>query len=346
MHMADALLSPGVGGIMWAASCGLLGYSAKKLRTEGNDRKIPLMGVMGAFIFTAQMINFSIPGTGSSGHIGGGLLLAILLGPHAAFLTLASVLAVQALFFADGGLLALGSNIFNLGLFPCFIAYPLIFKPICGNTFSTKRLTAATLISAVIGLELGAFGVIIETVISGVSELPFTTFTAMMLPIHLAIGIVEGLITATIAGFICRARPDLISPSPIHTRPLTTLITSLAIITILTGTVGVWFASSQPDGLEWAMAQTTADAELEVPKDGLHATLAWLQTQVTIMPDYDFPATSESSERHESWPTVSGSPVAASIVGGLATLATVILISLFLRRASIISAGAKLDRQC
>ena len=76
------------------------------------------MGVLGAFIFAAQMINFTIPATGSSGHLGGGLILTILLGPYAAFLTIASVLMVQALFFADGGLLALGCNIFNLGFFP------------------------------------------------------------------------------------------------------------------------------------------------------------------------------------------------------------------------------------
>ena len=103
MHMADALISPAVGGTMWAVSGGLAAYSAKKVREEADDRKVPLMGVLGAFIFAAQMLNFAIPATGSSGHIGGGLLLSILLGPYAAYLVLASVLTVQALFFADGG---------------------------------------------------------------------------------------------------------------------------------------------------------------------------------------------------------------------------------------------------
>ena len=131
MHMADALISPAVGGTMWAASAGLIGYCSKKLKDDLDDRKIPLMGVVGAFIFAAQMINFTIPGTGSSGHIGGGMILAILLGPHAAFLTMASVLFIQALFFADGGLLALGCNIFNLGFFPCFLAYPLDLQTDC-----------------------------------------------------------------------------------------------------------------------------------------------------------------------------------------------------------------------
>jgi cobalt/nickel transport system permease protein len=105
MHMADALISPAVGGTLWAATAGLIGYSSRKVQQDIDDRRIPLMGVLGAFIFAAQMINFTIPGTGSSGHLGGGMILAILLGPAAAFLTLASVLTVQALFFADGGLL-------------------------------------------------------------------------------------------------------------------------------------------------------------------------------------------------------------------------------------------------
>src|SRR5512146_1590325 len=101
MHMADALISPAVGGTMWAASAGTIAYCAKKVRSDLDDRNVPLMGVLGAFLFAAQMINFSIPATGSSGHLGGGLLLTVLLGPYAAYLTIASVLVVQALFFAD-----------------------------------------------------------------------------------------------------------------------------------------------------------------------------------------------------------------------------------------------------
>jgi cobalt/nickel transport system permease protein len=108
MHMADALLSPAVGGTMWAATAGTIAWCSKKVRAELDERKVPLMGVLAAFIFAAQMINFTIPATGSSGHLGGGLLLAVLLGPWAAFLAIASVLFIQALFFADGGLLALG----------------------------------------------------------------------------------------------------------------------------------------------------------------------------------------------------------------------------------------------
>src|SRR5574340_236299 len=145
MHMADALISPAVGGTMWAATAGLTAYSAKKLQKELDEHKVPLMGVLGAFIFAAQMINFTIPATGSSGHLGGGMILSILLGPYAAFLTIASVLMVQALFFADGGLLALGCNIFNLGFFPCFIAYPLIYKKLVGERPGPRTILAGAM---------------------------------------------------------------------------------------------------------------------------------------------------------------------------------------------------------
>ena len=114
MHMADGLISVNIGVIFMIISFIMIGFSIKKINQEYDDRKIPLMGVMGAFIFAAQMINFTIPGTGSSGHIGGGILLCLILGQYPAFLSLCSVLIIQCLFFGDGGLLALGCNIFNM----------------------------------------------------------------------------------------------------------------------------------------------------------------------------------------------------------------------------------------
>ena len=173
MHMADALISPAVGGTMWVATAATAVYCAKKVREENDPTKIPLMGVLGAFIFAAQMLNFTIPATGSSGHLGGGLILAILLGPYAAFLTIASVLTVQALFFADGGLLALGCNIFNLGFFPAFVAYPL-FKMIVRDKWTTGRVVGGSIVGAEVALLLGSFAVVAQTALSGVSSLPFT----------------------------------------------------------------------------------------------------------------------------------------------------------------------------
>ena len=187
------LLSPAVGGTMWAVSAGAIAYCSTKVRAQLDDRKVPLMGVLGAFIFAAQMINFSIPGTGSSGHLGGGLLLAILLGPQAAFLTIASVLVVQALFFADGGLLALGCNIFNLGFIPAFIAYPLIYKKIAGTHPGRIQACRCGDCRRSGGSATGGlFAWCWKRLFRGCPALPFTTFLVLMQPIHLAIGIVEG----------------------------------------------------------------------------------------------------------------------------------------------------------
>jgi cobalt/nickel transport system permease protein len=118
---------------------------------------------------------------------------------------------IQALFFADGGFLALGCNVFNLRFFPCMIIYPLIFRRMMGGSFTRWRLIISTTVSAVLGLQLGAFCVVLETKASGVSELPFGTFVLMMLPIHLAIGIVEGLASAAVIMFIHSMQPELVT---------------------------------------------------------------------------------------------------------------------------------------
>jgi len=265
--MADALISPVVGATMWAAAAGLIGYSAKKVKEETDDCKVPLMGVLGAFIFAAQMINFSIPATGSSGHLGGGLILAILLGPYAAFLVMASVLIVQALFFADGGLLALGCNIFNLGFFPCFISYPLIYRRIVGRNPAQGKIMAGSLIAAIIGLQLGSFSVVLETVFSGISELPFRIFALLMQPIHLAIGIVEGLVTAAVVTFVWKARPEIlntaVSSKPIGQAEIKKVVMGLLVVTAILGGVISRLASANPDGLEWAIFKISGKALLK-----------------------------------------------------------------------------------
>ena len=202
---------PGSGRNNGCMTAGLIGYSSKKLKENLDEKIIPLMGVLGAFIFAGQMINFTIPATGSSGHIGGGILLSIILGPYAAFLTIASVLIIQAFFFADGGLLALGCNIINMGLFPCFICYPFIYKKIAGRNINPKRIFIGAILAVVIGLQMGAFSVVLETVTSGISALPFKTFVLLMQPIHLAIGFVEGIATAAVVLFIYNAQPELIT---------------------------------------------------------------------------------------------------------------------------------------
>jgi cobalt/nickel transport system permease protein len=329
VHMADALISPLVGGTMWMATAGVAAYSIKKSKNDLDEKKIPLMGVMGAFIFAAQMINFSIPATGSSGHLGGGLLLSALLGPYAGFLTMASILTIQALFFADGGLLALGCNIFNLGFFTCFIAYPFIYKQIMRKGYSQSRMFSAAMMAAVIGLQLGAFGVVLETLFSGKTELPFGTFVLLMQPIHLAIGIVEGLVTAAVIGFVWQARPEIIEKASLGEAlgsiSMKKILTGLVVVALFTGGVLSWFASSHPDGLEWSMFRTAGVEELEAA-GGIHETLGEVQQKTAFLPDYGF-RSSESEEEivpvqeeEEAWPVVSTETSAAGVIGGLMTL--------------------------
>ncbi len=336
MHMADALLSPAVGGTLWGATAGTILYASNRLKKNLDDNKIPLMGVMGAFIFAAQMINFTIPATGSSGHLGGGMILAILLGPWAAFLTMASVLIVQALFFADGGLLALGCNIFNLGVFPCFIAYPLIYKPLVGRQPTLGRITVAAMLSSIVGLQLGALGVVLETVASGISELPLEAFLLMMQPIHLAIGVVEGLVTAAVVSFVWRARPELLggeaSAELAGQMPLKMLLTVLLMVTVITGGGLSWFASAHPDGLEWAIQKVTGHEELE-SHGSVQATLADVQDKVAFLPDYGFKTSAEAaSSADDDWPAVDSGTSLSGLVGGLITLLLAATIGWFLKK--------------
>jgi cobalt/nickel transport system permease protein len=333
MHMADALLSPAVGGTMLAATAGLIAYSSHKVKTDLDTYKVPLMGVLGAFIFAAQMINFTIPGTGSSGHLGGGLLLAILLGPHAAFLTIASVLVIQALFFADGGLLALGCNIFNLGFFPAFIAYPFIYKVFIGNGASRKRMSFAAIITAVVALQLGALGVVSETFFSGVSELPFITFILMMSPVHCVIGLIEGVVTASVIAFINKAHPEMLgysaSPAPKRS-PARAIVCGLFLAALLTGGIFSWFASSNPDGLEWSIAKITGRHEWQ-SSGPVHRALASLQQTVAILPDYSFKTTSQGFQMTENAQARAGSSL-SGILGGVCTLFVTFLIGFILKK--------------
>ncbi|MHB1378631.1 MAG: energy-coupling factor ABC transporter permease [Desulfurivibrionaceae bacterium] len=335
MHMADALLSPAVGGAMWAVSAGAIIYCSRKLRQEMDTGKAPLMGVLGAFLFAAQMINFTIPATGSSGHLGGGLLLAVLLGPAAAFITIASVLVVQALFFADGGLLALGCNIFNLGFLPAFLAYPFIYKPLVGNSPSKARIAVAAMVAAIIGLQLGAFAVVLETVASGISSLPFATFVSLMQPIHLAIGVVEGLVIGGVVAFVYQARPEIIQSvqeaKPLGATPLRNVLAAFFALALLTGGFVSWYASEKPDGLEWAIAGVTGAEELAEPQAGLHARLAVLQESIAFLPDYTFKKPAQQPENEAGTESPLGTSV-AGIVGGLLTLAIAFLSGIFIRK--------------
>ncbi|RJQ39984.1 MAG: cobalamin biosynthesis protein CbiM [Nitrospiraceae bacterium] len=339
MHMADALLSPAVGAAFGAGTLGAIAYCSKKLKENMDEKLIPLMGVLGAFIFAAQMINFTIPATGSSGHLGGGMILAIVLGPYAAFLVMASVLTVQAFFFADGGLLALGCNIWNLGAYPCFIAYPLIYKPLTRTNRSSGLLLFAALLSAVTGLQMGSFSVVVQTLLSGKSELPFNAFLLLMQPIHLGIGIVEGIITAGVIGYVRALRPELFE-SASSSRPLAAgislknVLIAFVILAAITGSALSWFASTYPDGLEWSIERVYGKTELPEQEHGIAATLKRLQEKTAFLPDYKFKKSEGGSKEKETsspWPEVDTGTSLSGITGALIALGLIILIAIGIR---------------
>lgn len=325
MHMADALVSPAVSGVMYACSAAAMGYSVKKVRLESAPEKIPVMGVMGAFVFATQMINFTIPGTGSSGHLCGGMLLSAVLGPWAGFLTMVGVLQIQCLLFADGGLLALGANIWNMAFYGCFIGALVVWKLMMKNGMSKKKIIGASVIGCILTLQMGAFSVTLETLASGITELPFSVFVAAMQPIHLAIGLVEGLITAAVLCFVYEARPELLwtQGSTVTTAEKAKMsykntIAVLAASAAVIGGLLSLAASANPDGLEWSMEKVAGSTELAAGGQ-VHSVAEGIQKMTAVLPDYAF-------KGHES---VLGTSV-SGIVGGLAVAGLCILVcSLF-----------------
>ena len=300
MHLADSLIAPAVAGAMYVCSAGVAGYSVKQVRLEEDSKKIPVMGVMGAFVFATQMINFTIPGTGSSGHLAGGILLSALLGPCAGFLSMIGVLLIQCLMFADGGILALGCNIWNMAFYGCFIGSLFIWKPIMKHGASKKKIIVASILGCVITLQLGAFSVVLQTLASGITELPFTAFVSMMQPIHLAIGFVEGLITSAVLCFVYDAQPDLLwgigkeensySEETKRNMPFSKMLGILSVITLVVGGGLSLVASSLPDGLEWSIEKVAGNTELEV-SGKIYEVAANLQDKLALLPDYAFKST-------------------------------------------------------
>ena len=337
MHMADALLAPAVAATMYAASAVTVGASVKTLKKDEAVEKLPTMAVTSALVFAGQMINYTIPGTGSSGHLCGGMLLSALLGPQAGFLSMVVILTIQSLFFADGGLLALGANCWNMAFYGCFVGYYLLWKPIMGSkgfrTMGGKaagriKIALASVLGCVLTLQLGAFSVVLETSVSGITELPFAAFVGIMQPIHLAIGLVEGLITAAVLLFVYEARPELLMDvnTGSAAQGRCSLRTTLAVLTAVVVVVGGGLslvASSNPDGLEWSMfgnaeAGYSANMGLDEESYGLSSGAAEafgaIQEKTAFLPDYAF-ANSDSA----AGTSVSGL-VGSAIVAGAAIL--------------------------
>ena len=272
MHIASTLISAAVGGAFGTGSGGAVVASGAKLHKEKSPKPL-LMGAAGAAVFAAQMMNFTIAGTGSSGHIGGGFLLAAVLGPVPAYLVMSTILTVQCLLFGDGGLLALGCNLFNMGIVPCFLIYPLLKK-----LLGTKLRIPAVALGGALSMLLGALCVVGETALSGANGMDMTAFAVNMLGIHAAIGVGEGLITAGLLAAFDKASA--------HSEQ-TALAGTLGLAAVTSGLLSA-FASANPDGLEWSIMQVAGAGFGHT--SAAHILLDNIQSATALLPDYAFRA--------------------------------------------------------
>ncbi len=206
LHSPDGFLSVPVAAVMWVATLAVVAIAVRRTNRTLDDRAIPLMGVMAAFIFAAQMVNFQVIG-GTSGHLLGGVLAAVLLGPWAGTLVMTCVVAVQALVFQDGGLVVLGANVFNMGVVGTLGGYA-VYTGLCRLLGGEQRgrLPAAA-IAAWLAVVGGALTTALQLGVSGTTALEVALPT--MLGIHALIGVGEALITVAALGFIAATRSDL-----------------------------------------------------------------------------------------------------------------------------------------
>lgn len=323
MHMADALINTGVAAVMFGLTAGTSAYSIHTIKKSDEPIKVPEMGIMGAFVFAAQMINFTIPGTGSSGHICGSMLLSAMLGPSAGFITMMGILIIQCLMFADGGIMALGANIWNMAFYGCFIGAGIIWRSMVKNGASKRKITAASIIGCIVTLQLGAFSVTLETLISGVTTLPFKVFVSFMQPIHLVIGAVEGIITAAVLCFVYETKPDLLwgikengKRERLSYGKVMTILGAAAIF--IAGGLSL-LASSLPDGLEWSVEKVTGGTEL-IREGQAYDTLSDVQDKTAVLPDYAF-----SGSDSEFGTSLSG------IAGGIAVIGVCVLFCMIIK---------------
>ncbi len=206
LHIPDGFLSTPIAALGWVGAVVAIGVAVRMADRDLNERAVPLMGVMAAFIFAAQMMNFPVAG-GTSGHMLGGALAAILLGPWAAIIVMTAVVGLQAVLFQDGGIAVLGANIFNMGVLTAFIGAGLyrLAKPFAG---SGAGLLVVAFVAAWLSVEASAIATALQLAASGTS--PFEVVMPAMVGVHALIGIGEGLITAAALAFVASTRPDLL----------------------------------------------------------------------------------------------------------------------------------------
>jgi cobalt/nickel transport system permease protein len=243
LHIPDGFLNFIVSLICWVITAVILSIAISRTNKSLGEKQVPLMGIMAAFIFAAQMINFPVAG-GTSGHLLGGALAAIVLGPWAAMLVMTAVIAVQALLFQDGGLLVMGANILNMGILTAAIGYGL-YRGVFSSSRKVKLAVAG--VAAWLSVIAGALATALQLWLSGTSNLQ--TVILAMLGVHALIGVGEALITVAALTFIFQTRPDLLDEKSVSAQSgrgwvLVGVVTSLIVVLVSP------FASANPDGLE------------------------------------------------------------------------------------------------
>jgi cobalt/nickel transport system permease protein len=243
LHIPDGFLSLAVSIACWAISAVILSLAISRSNKSLGERQVPLMGVMAAFIFAAQMINFPVAG-GTSGHLLGGALAAITLGPWAGMLVMTAVIMVQALLFQDGGLLVMGANILNMGLVTAAIGYGLYRGVSTGNR--TLKLTVAGM-AAWLSVMAGALFTSLQLWLSGTTQLQVVIST--MLTVHALIGLGEALITVAALTLILQTRPDLLGENSASAKGSRGWVVAGVLISLVVVLLSP-LASVNPDGLE------------------------------------------------------------------------------------------------
>lgn len=309
MHAPDSLFSPELSIIGWVITVLMVMLAIRNTRTQLGERQIPLMGLIAAAIFAGQMLNFAIPG-GTSGHLLGGTLAAVLLGPWGGVLVMTTVVATQGLLFQDGGLLVMGLNILNMGIvtsFSGYFVYRLIKQLLKGNSGTMVGGFVAGWVSVV----LTALFASIELSLSGTSPLVVTL--PIMTGVHALIGIGEGLLTAFALGFILSTRRDLVTgdTAPGQRSAAWVLI---GLVIALGLTLLAPLASADPDGLERITEGLSAPGMADVPQ----------VPAVNILPDYTIPILGNTGL----------STVLAGVIGVLVVFGAAYGVALISRRLS------------
>ena len=209
MHVPDGFLDAPTSAITAGVAVAGVAVCVRGARRELDERTAPMAGLVAAFVFAVQMLNFPVA-AGTSGHLLGGAMAAILVGPFTAALCVSVVLAIQALLFADGGLTALGTNVTLMALVTVAVGYGLFALAVRALPRSRATVVGASLVAAMLSVPASALAFVGLYALGGTADIPLDTLTSAMLGVHLLIGVGEGLITAATVSSVLAVRPDLV----------------------------------------------------------------------------------------------------------------------------------------